>query len=124
LSKKESVGLKRTDRKLGRRLQIISTQRPAGGQQQPDVSGGHDKETFARWVRVLLLSQFRSGRANLLSGSPKQRGKTRYSFSTLSARIMLRGMAMIYDAFISALTDAGVREPANRVVISRIPVRT
>jgi hypothetical protein len=80
LSKKESVGLKRTDRKLGRRLQIISTQRPAGGQQQPDVSGGHDKETFARWVWVLLLSQFRSGRANLLSGSPKRALETAIGF--------------------------------------------
>jgi hypothetical protein len=36
LSKKESVGLNRADRKLGRRLQIIFT-RPAGG---------HGKETF------------------------------------------------------------------------------
>jgi Protein of unknown function (DUF2971) len=30
----------------------------------------------------------------------------------------------IYDGFVAALADAGVREPANRVVISQIPVRT
>jgi hypothetical protein len=30
----------------------------------------------------------------------------------------------MFDAFVSVLTDAGVREAANRVVISQIPVRT
>jgi hypothetical protein len=30
----------------------------------------------------------------------------------------------MFDAFVSVLTAAGVREAANRVVISQIPVRT
>jgi len=30
----------------------------------------------------------------------------------------------LFDAFVSVLEEAGVREPANRVVISQIPVRT
>jgi hypothetical protein len=47
-----------------------------------------------------------------------------FVFDTVGANYAAWNGEMIYDAFISALTDAGVREPANRVVISRIPVRT